>query len=1634
MDKSYLCQSFPSLCGVNVSRDNVIGLIEDCFNDNKIVFIEGGEGIGKTTLLAQFVSKHSDSSVAYFLRSSCSFSSDTDIIGRELYSQIRYLTDKTIELDSDGNDYLKINHAMYKLHVQANRERKNIYVVLDGFCEGIDGLSSLLRGLIEKLPIGYERFRFLFSCTSLKKLGPVFDKENVKSLPLTTFSEMEVFDYFDDTDLSKTDVAEISSITKKPGLLAGIKSVVESGGSLNCEGLVSGGDEQIFEAVWRQVDDMSSCLVRSIAIVCFNRGKITIERVSKILNEDVDKVYQCVDDTSFLDVTDNSNIEFKSQNFREFAKKKLAEIEGEVVDLIIDDLTGSQLDSASMVTLPVLLKERGDLERLFSFLSTEHFHQFVDSCQSLYPLQNAADVGVEVAYSQKSDEDLMRLGLQRSIMTDLDQGELVRSEVEANLAFGDEDTAITIAHSCSTREERLHALALIVRAKQEEGLGVAAEIVEEVRQLSVEIDPSCLGEKAFEIAELLSLSYPELAINLLERASGDDDGELDMSLIKLSFSTLGFSGQKESGEEAFNTVRAKIKNPKLKKVISSLTLLFEEYESSRVLQEVDRFDGVNERLIFLKEWLKSGRNKEGAGEVIDRALNLIIGATEYSPTAKDYREIATPLACLSCENERRMLASKILEQKRVIESVGPTEEVVRLELILAHSEYVNDVESAIDKYVELYLKICSIEDLIVKMSCLSYFVINIKNVDKGYVLEERESIHSLSGDEYDENLDLLLSTTAQHYDAVERMIKPLSRHCYQKAVFIADRLNVLSSRDQTYCDIVKYGTDKNSDGIPYNVVFDLVSKIKDYEIRDDALTCFVENFAIKKGVDESTVESCSALFYLVPKIKDLERRCRISCLSINFLNEYSSEKIKSIIDKLIQTIEDTFDSIDVKWVKISVGLKLVKYLSAYSIGVARDYYKKVEGIRADCLIDSYPYALNYVSCVYMSIRSFAGLLPKKCNTVSDLDRIVQLIDDVPSFTDRAKLYAVLSLNCHANKEYEMFEEIVSNNVIENLDNISECRMKDELVCIVCPALYLYHRSISFTYINKLPLPQRDDAIFNIIDYLCKKTPPNDPFESFRGYKYKLKWLEILDICELLTEMDSDSAIYYVIERISVSVRGKSTTVLSRQQRADLVQRLNVIVDELFPRANHIKHEGFALVSKASILSIKQKCNKSEWEPLIKQARDIPNLADKIYVLGIIAATMSGRDRKNFDGLIDEAVSLIIEMPSPVDKINRYESLADMLKDVDSAISHKCLKFAMQVASGDDSPNITKARKKLVDLAYRLDPDLASSLTAMIDDDPARSRSKDDLEKHYRFLENKANMKESLSSVQNMSDEFIDELPVTCWRSLGSINAGRFSSLHIDNIRKIIEVASRKPMSEAFPMLSFGIQNINKRYQNTDQVHTFIRPLFDAVLVSADLAKVMAKRTSGFIDIAKNDSDQHYEDTMLIKPGDRDRAIDYILKIIESSNSSYVKICDNFFSLTDLEWLKIIATVKPKARFYVLTSRKQQTKDGISGNYEEAFSRHWRVSISDQSPPDSDVIVVGTASKGDLPLHDRWIILEDCGIRIGTSLKSIGVSKGAELSVLSEQARSEFESEVDKFIDRDIRLWDGEKVSISTFSL
>ena len=172
---------------------------------------------------------------------------------------------------------------------------------------------------------------------------------------------------------------------------------------------------------------------------------------------------------------------------------------------------------------------------------------------------------------------------------------------------------------------------------------------------------------------------------------------------------------------------------------------------------------------------------------------------------------------------------------------------------------------------------------------------------------------------------------------------------------------------------------------------------------------------------------------------------------------------------------------------------------------------------------------------------------------------------------------------------------------------------------------------------------------------------------------------------------------------------------------------------------------------------------------------------------------------------------------------------------------------------------------------------------------------------------------------------------------------------------------------------------------------------------------------------------------LVRTGERDKVFARI-KEWALNAKGFIKISDPFFGCEELEMILLIREINPSIPIYILTSKKHQLEQKYQTPLDDSYQTYWRMKVSYNAPGDVTIIIIGVESQMDSPIHDRWWLSEQSGLRFGTSANSIGITKIAEISEFSESEVQERLTEIDIYIYKKAKDFGGNKIRYLEFNL
>jgi len=247
----------------------------------------------------------------------------------------------------------------------------------------------------------------------------------------------------------------------------------------------------------------------------------------------------------------------------------------------------------------------------------------------------------------------------------------------------------------------------------------------------------------------------------------------------------------------------------------------------------------------------------------------------------------------------------------------------------------------------------------------------------------------------------------------------------------------------------------------------------------------------------------------------------------------------------------------------------------------------------------------------------------------------------------------------------------------------------------------------------------------------------------------------------------------------------------------------------------------------------------------------------------------------------------------------------------------------------------------------------------------------------------------------------------------------------------VDAAGAFSIRDVFPVLSWYIENSARRFTSRHDVAAWLLPLSEILLLSTEIASsVIAQaptRKSGL----EMDAGQVGGGSLIVRPGERLLAIDYLRAWLRVNAAESVDYCDAYFSQADVEFLRLVLAEGPGSKVRILTSRKAVTEGGNLFT-AESFLSEW-TELIEQDPPETEILAVTSFGGNEILVHDRWLLSGSSGLRFGTSFNSIGCNKLSEISVLSLEEVASLSEEIEQYFRRE-RLVNGVRVNYSSVSL
>jgi len=1634
---------------IQVSRENLVQLIDSLFlNGNKAVSLEGQPGIGKSNIAKLFHHKHQESSLPIFLSNNGRWGADPILIQRQICDHaLAIMKTKTLN-HNDHVDEAVLRTLIYELQKYLRRMNLTAYFIVDGLSNIPSSQSTLRQAIVDLLPIGLDcsNMKFLFTAIQKDDLTSLIGKD-IQSLPIPFFELRDSIEFFSNMDIEREIVTELHRITKGiPERLVSAKRMMSSGTSIDDITDKNQRSQHLLELEWKSITPASELGMKLVSLLAHGSRDYSINDISRVLGAPEAEIIKELRLHTFLSITEENIAIFASETFRQFAIMRTAEFKAQTLNSIIADLMNTPMDTKAASTLPRYLREAGRLDDLITLLSTDRLEKAMDLTKSLLPIKEQVDFGVAAAFQLGKDRDLVRFALSKSVLDNDDGAHSYAAEATAHLSLKDYAGALSLAHSLTLKEDRLRVLALIAKAMHEDKTTITPELSSEISTLSNSINPTNLSkEYIISVASCLLSISAELAISLIERArnrNGDNGSDTDLAFASLSLEVI--EKKTNSDRESFEQLHSKISDPDLRTFTNSAGMIYQNYSATMILAEVSTIANPRQQMFILRVWCMKNDTNAEALRVVSHALSMAISSRSYTPNARDLRHICTPLRHINNKDELMALIESIDSLKAAVQPISSSVEYVRLLLILAEIEFKYNEPRAITRVQDAYIFSHNVVDLGNKCECFAHLISRLSVIDPARRMDEKVQIHTKCGDDFSAILSELLLESASHFEAVKGCITALAVTHWNRAVDIAVSLNTEPRRDLALSEIIiTYINNPRRDLAP-EILFKVLSRISDLGLASTVLWRYLD-WIVKKQPTKTPREIVQKLFEHCEKIPRafLRAQCLSALLKISHDSQYDlSDELNS---RILQKLWSTYDISDGATERILLAFRIVPNLAEVSKDESMKFLKRAEADRAALDSTNCNLPESFTLCTRLVIASFAGLLNQRLETAQDIAHIKRLISAHPSNEDQAYLWNDLIERCYLENREDLCKEIVETHLRRNIDAIpaEDSGLRNRVVAHVASGLYVGGPIIANEYLKALSAFHFDDACDVICDFLIFKVPSYEPNDDTAVLKNQKSYSDIIFILNVLERCGRDASICNYVEKIVDIICDKGATQwFTNPEKAQIIGRMEKIVEENLPTSRFIKHEGFKLLALAQILKAKKERSKERWQALFDRAVLLPNKSDRTFTLAGIGEANISKDDDLTGQCFLQSRSIAEQLKIAPERIDRLLNLARDAYGRNMRISKEIVKSVTSYSKCLDGERYAATQRRIADLAYRIDKDFAVSLASVIDDDPSkRKQGSRPLKDQLKLL----SCRESIigNKPEEPKDDWRDreltpkECAQLCWMSLSSLNSGRIAPMPLASLRDFAQQAAKLPLSDALPIILWIVSNAKLRFKDKTQALTILRPLFEDMLHTCHLSMKFFTRIERRFEpsVYAFEAGSPSEQLHAVEPMSHELVVKSLEQWLEECSDSYLKICDPYWNADDLWILNSVLKIKPNLQVHILTSFKAIEQNSLGADIEEGFLRHWRDKYSDQSPPSCLVTLVELRNvKREFPIHDRWWLSKSTGLNIGTSIGSLGGRRYFGLYPLSLAESKKHECHLDQFLSNKQMQHLGERLRYMSFSL
>lgn len=1562
---------------------NQILNIEKLFEKKQHVLINGIEESGKSVITTEFTKSKNCFSVYFSKYNKSDFS--LNYVLENLIPQISNQLNFNVE-DSE------INVDFFRRLQNKLRQKKSelFYFVLDGLEHAN---QPFIEEILDLINLDVYNFRFLFTDNNRLNKDEILRKIEFETNSVIGFGKNEIKNYFKEFDLRDDNINEIHYTSN--GIPSRLKIIKERLIETKDYNLLEIKDK--FES-WLEYDiekDLKKITSEElvdynlyIALISLSDALFTLNDISVGFGEDVSKIETLFKSLDRFFEINNSVINFTSNIYKDIFKKKYSLLNDKIKNIEIK-INFEQPELKYKIRLIELLFDEDNYTKILSDIENNFIANAFNHVQNITLINQIIDKITKSSYHLNKYDHLFNYSIQGSIINDIENDIENENAILSLISLGEYEKAIITADSLTSKKNKLLYYSKIARNQKEKNGRIDDVLLDKINNIFDILDLLDYGKDLDEIVSDLIFISSKYALSILNRE--DNNGNSNINELLLTNISLAALNQSDNNSDPkFTEILSKIESDNAKSLNTALKLYIGNYSFEKLNEEILNYKDSKERIRLYRFWLENTDDKKNIDTIITDVVNEIVkdGNNDIF-NLEVLSDISKHIFKIEEHESRIRIAERFKVLLTEVEDNGLFINKSIFKLNLFNCYYNNEKDSTEAQKIldELLIEINSYPDLLIKCEALMLVVEYV--FDKvNYLGQIKTKVISLFFDNFKE----LLLETSDQYTPIKRILKSVSKTNFDLSNRLIKDLNTSFNRDKARVYIInEYLNQKH-----LNINIDSINLFKN-DFHEEYYGNVVDRMILKRFSD---VKELNALH--VTKLKQI---CYSNDDNLSSFNKIykrvlllkilkNSNQSLKIIEDLENKIEDGLKNIQDSYKKNNFCQFIISKISSFDKKFAKEIYLKYTS--EDLEINS---KLRY-KLVVLLINNFEAIvkLNSKDSKSSErqflindyFNKILYKIDEIDEIEDNLDLYTRLGFVCYLNNLDKEAREIYKK-VFDNYSKIIKTEPVYEYINSLT-YIYLFNQSYIINNNSSLPDMVREELYNDLCNFYLFKQNPYDVYDS-KNSSFKCDFSDIVNCLGLLENMNFDINIYNIIEKISKLIDCK-TISLERIQLNDIKNKIDHVIKSSFPDPNNIKHDGYKIISKIKF----QKLYKNYKLIDLKNEIDkIPNLSDKIFVKVSLIEEYSNFKNPEIQKEIicNEVISDFGALRNNYEFINRVNDLSDiMFKLPNNKKWKELVSSAYDISMKlENKVNSVKYQNKIIDTIYKLDENLAKQFVNKGIEESKKSISKY-IKKHYENLKDMNILSEKVDI--NNDKIKIDNYVRSLVNNIKDVNSNLVKSKKISELKSSLVIASKEPFDNSNIIYNHYFKNLSTaNYSKPEFEKTFniLIDNLDSLLNSYLVIEIVSKvKNSKSYNLEENQISENHtleNHNVIIKGTERNKALEIFKKWIIEESDEFLYIIDPYFNSKDAEFLYNIYLCDKILDIKILACNHFEKQDLII---------NWEKITKDEIKDCEIIFTYFKNNNGKFPLHDRYLISKSSGLRLGTSINSIGSSlKFSEIS-------------------------------------